>query len=259
MTVQLTQRNMRDIIVIGASAGGVPALSEIVQALPHDLPAAVFVVLHVAANGRSVLGPLLDRISPLPIRTAEDRAAIELGTVHIAPQDRHMTLEPEQVRVSFGPLQNRNRPSIDVLFRSAALSHGPRVIGVVLTGFLSDGTAGLLAIKQRGGLAVVQDPDSASFPDMPANALRAVDVDHCVPLAEIPSLLTRLTAPLQGEGLPKSDRRPQCSIPFCVKQSRAPPMPQPFDRSWACPGPRTMADPWLGTPGVLDIGVSRWA
>ena len=214
MTAPPTLRNARDIIVIGASAGGVPALSEIVQALPRDLPAAVFVVLHIPSSGSSALGPILDRISPMPIRTAADRTPIEMGTVYVAPQDRHMTLEPEHVRVSYGPLQNHNRPSIDVLFRSAALSHGPHVIGVVLTGFLSDGAAGLLAIKQQGGLAVVQDPDSASFPDMPSNALRAVEVDHCVPLAQIASLLVQLTAPQTPTAL--------------------------------CPSPRAKSDPGLG-------------
>jgi two-component system chemotaxis response regulator CheB len=196
----------RDIIVIGGSAGGIAALSEIVQALPRDFPAAVFVVLHVSKGTPSLLGSVLDRLSMLPVRTALDGSPIEPGTITVAPSDQHMTLDGERVRVAFGPLQNRSRPSVDVLFRSAALCCGPRVVGVVLTGFLSDGAAGLREIKRQGGIAVVQDPDSAPFPDMPKNALRATPVDHCVALEELPGLLVRLTAQVRESEL--SDPRP---------------------------------------------------
>jgi two-component system chemotaxis response regulator CheB len=194
MSDPLTQA--RNIVVVGASAGGVAALQQIVRTLPSDFPAAVFVVLHIPRDVPSDLGRLLSRETGLPVVTARDCDAIEQGKVYVAPPDRHMTLEKDRVRVQFGPLQNRNRPSIDVLFRSAAVEFGPRVIGVVLTGFLSDGTAGLLAIKQCGGLTVVQDPDSALFPDMPQSALRAVEIDRCAPLSQLSSLLASLVGPM---------------------------------------------------------------
>lgn len=194
-----------DIVVIGGSAGGIAALSELVQALPRSFPAAVFAVLHLSKGTPSVLGSVLDRISLLPVRTALDGAPIEPGTITVAPSNRHMTLDGERVRVAFGPLQNRSRPSIDVLFRSAALAYGPRVVGVVLTGFLSDGAEGLREIKQAGGLAVVQDPDTAPFPDMPLNALRATRVDHCVRLDALPALLVRLTSSVSDSDRPDVD------------------------------------------------------
>ena len=187
-----------DIIVIGASAGGVTALQRIIGALPHDLPAAVFAVLHISAESKGLLAPLLARQSAVPVETAVDGQPIRRGHVLIAPPDRHLTLDKDSVRVTLGPPQNRHRPSVDVLFRSAAIQHGPRVIGVVLTGFLYDGTAGLRAIKDYGGISVVQDPATADVPGMPESALRHVEVDHVVPLAQISQLLVRLTAGTQN-------------------------------------------------------------
>lgn len=195
-----------DIVVIGASAGGVSALQRIVTALPHDLPAAVFVVLHISADSKALLAPLLARNSALPVETAVDGAPIRRGRVLIAPPDRHLTLDENQVRVTLGPPQNRHRPSIDVLFRSAAVHHGARVIGVVLTGFLNDGTSGLEAIKDFGGVSVVQDPATADVPSMPESALRHVDVDHCVPLQQISQLIVRLTANTRVPGALSMDR-----------------------------------------------------
>lgn len=182
----------RDITVIGASAGGVEALQTVVGGLPRDYPAAVFVVLHVSPDAPSVLPSLLDRAGPLPAAAAIDGAPIQPGHVYVATPDRHLVIERARMRLVHGPRENRHRPSIDVLFRSAAAAHGPRVVGVVLTGTLDDGSAGLWAVKRRGGIAVVQDPADALFPDMPRNALEAVKVDWCVPLAQIAPTLVRI-------------------------------------------------------------------
>lgn len=183
----------RDIIVVGASAGGVEALQELVAGLPVDLPAAVFVVLHMAPHSPGVLGEILDRAGPLPCAQAVDGDPIRPGRVYVARPDFHLLLKPQLVRVVQGPRENSSRPAIDPLFRSAALAYGQRVIGVVLTGLLDDGTAGLYSIKQQGGLAVIQDPLDAMFGDMPRNALEKVAVDYVLPLADIPAALARLT------------------------------------------------------------------
>ena len=190
----------RDIIVVGASAGGVEALSEIVAGLPADFPASVFVVLHSAAGAPNVLAGILDRAGPLPARYAEDRERIEPGRVYVALPDHHLVVEPTRVRLTRGPKENRFRPAVDPLFRSAAQAYGPRVVGVVLTGGLDDGTSGLLAIKRLGGTAVVQDPREAFIPSMPQSALGHVEVDYCLPLREIAPRLVRLANSQADEG-----------------------------------------------------------
>jgi two-component system, chemotaxis family, protein-glutamate methylesterase/glutaminase len=177
-----------DIVVIGASAGGVSALQRLVQALPGDLAATVLIVLHVPAESKSMLGPVLARASALPVSTPVDGEPMKQSHIYVAPPDQ------DRVRVTHGPLQNRHRPSIDVLFRSAATGYGTRVIGVVLTGFLSDGTVGLQSIKDLGGTSIVQDPATALIPSMPESALRNVKVDFVVPLEEIPLLIAQLTS-----------------------------------------------------------------
>jgi two-component system chemotaxis response regulator CheB len=190
-----------DIIVIGTSAGGVEALSALVPTLPRRLPASVFVVLHLTPTANSYLPQILNRAGKLPCSQPEGGEPIVPGHIYVAPPDRHLMLARRKMMVVRGPKENRHRPSVDPLFRSAASAYGPRVIGVILTGALDDGTAGLLAIKRRGGIAVVQDPDDAYFPDMPASALEYVDVDYRVPLAEIGALLTRLVEePAAEEG-----------------------------------------------------------
>ena len=181
-----------DVIVIGASAGGVPALLEIVRGLPNDLPASVFIVLHMTPMARSYLPDLLSRAGVLPATTAGDPVRFQPGRIYVAPPDHHLLLSEKAVWAERGPLENRHRPAIDVLFRSAARALGSRVIGIVLTGILNDGTAGLAAIKEAGGMAMVQDPREASFPGMPLNALRNVPVDYTLPLAAIPETLMRL-------------------------------------------------------------------
>jgi two-component system chemotaxis response regulator CheB len=181
-----------DIVVIGASAGGVEAISALVRQLPRELHAAIFVVLHLS-RGRSVLPEILSRASRLPATHAADGEEIRYGRIYVAPPDRHMTLAGARVRVLHGPTENGVRPAIDPLFRSAAREFGSRVIGVVLTGSLDDGTAGLAAVKEAGGIAVVQDPEEAFAPSMPRSAIEHVRVDHVLPLQEIAILLAALT------------------------------------------------------------------
>src|SRR5262245_48658533 len=178
-----------DIITIGASAGGVETLSRLVATLPADLPASLFVVLHIDPEAPSVLGGILSAAGKLPAVEATDGAPIEHGKIYVGTANCHLLVEPDRVRVVHGPKENRHRPAIDPLFRSAAWAFGRRVVGVVLTGMLDDGSAGLWAIKSCGGVTVVQDPAEAYFPDMPANALVHLKVDYSLPIAEMGPLL----------------------------------------------------------------------
>ncbi|HSU14813.1 chemotaxis protein CheB [Longimicrobium sp.] len=186
--------DQRDIIVIGASAGGVEALRELAAGLPADFPAAIFAVIHFPPYGTSFLPEILTRSGALPARHPKDGDAVTPGTICVAPPDRHLLLEPGVVQLSPGPRENGHRPAADPLFRTAARAYGRRVIGVVLTGNLDDGTAGLAAVARRGGVTVVQDPADAAHPGMPSSALANVRVDHAVPLAEMAALLQRLVA-----------------------------------------------------------------
>jgi two-component system chemotaxis response regulator CheB len=181
-----------DIVVIGGSAGGIEALRRICEGLPADFPAAVFVVLHISPKSRSVMPDLLSRAGKLPARHPQNDEPINRGVIYVAPPDMHMLLRPGHVILRRGPQENRTRPAIDPLFRSAAVAYGSRVIGVVLSGLLDDGCAGLLAIKSCGGVCIVQEPDDAMWSEMPRNALAHTKVDHCVPVAEMPDLLNRL-------------------------------------------------------------------
>src|SRR5919202_4143414 len=181
-----------DVIVVGASAGGLEALREVVATLPPALPAAVCVVWHMSAESPGLLPEILERAGPLPAAHPEDGEPLQPGRIAVAPPDRHLLLEPGYVRLTRGPKENHFRPAIDPLFRSAAAAYGPRVIGVVLSGALDDGTAGLWTIKDRGGLAVVQDPDDALFAAMPRSALENVDVDARRPVAELGPVLAVL-------------------------------------------------------------------
>ena len=188
------------ILVIGASLGGWDALPELVSGLPSDLNAAVFVVLHMSPGGPSYLADRLNSLGRLPAASAADGEEIQPRRVYVAVPDRHLMLESGRVRLSRGPRESHARPSIDVLFRSAAYVGGPRVIGIVLTGMLDDGTAGLWAIKDRGGIAIVQSPTEARYPSMPLSALKHVRVDHALQVAEMPRILSALIAqPLEGE------------------------------------------------------------
>src|SRR3954464_3726137 len=184
----------RDIIVVGASAGGVEALGGLVRQLPADLGAAVLVVLHLAAEQKSVLPRILSSAGVLPARHARDGESIVPDRIYVARADHHLVVHEDRIRVVRGPRENGHRPAIDPLFRTAAYAFGPRVIGVVLSGALDDGTAGLIAIKNQGGLALVQDPDDALVDAMPRSALENVAGDHGLPVAELGALLPRLVA-----------------------------------------------------------------
>jgi two-component system chemotaxis response regulator CheB len=183
-----------DIITVGASAGGIEALSQLVGGLPAHLPAAVFVVVHVAPHGTSVLPRILQRAGRLPAAHPRDGEPIVPGRIYIAPPDFHLLVKPGHVRLTRGPCENGHRPAADPLFRTAARYYGPRVIGVVLSGALDDGTAGMMAVKRGGGVAVVQDPEEALFSGMPRSALEHAAVDYSVPVAEVGPLLARLAA-----------------------------------------------------------------
>jgi two-component system, chemotaxis family, protein-glutamate methylesterase/glutaminase len=165
--------------------------------LPADFGAAIIVVLHTSPDSPGVLGNILNRAGPLPAANAVDGERIQPGRIYVAPADYHLRVEPGIVRLSRGPKENRFRPAIDPLFRSAASVYGPAAVGVVLSGSLDDGTAGLRAIKQLGGTAIVQDPEEALFSSMPRSALEHVRVDYCLPVAEIAGVLTRLA----GDGV----------------------------------------------------------
>ena len=184
----------RHLVVIGTSAGGIEALRDLVGRLPANFNAAIAVVHHTSPQAPGVLHEILKRSGPLPASSPVDTDRLRAGQIYVAPPDFHLLIEPGHVRITRGPKENRFRPAIDPLFRSAAQVYGPGAIGVILTGNLDDGAAGLWAVKQLGGVTIVQDPLDAMFPSMPRNALNSVDADHVVPLVEIPPLLTRLTS-----------------------------------------------------------------
>jgi two-component system, chemotaxis family, protein-glutamate methylesterase/glutaminase len=181
------------IIVVGASAGGLDALSRLVASLPKDFPAALLVVQHMSADTTGeVLVKALAKSGKLGCKHAQNGEAIRIGHIYVAPSDHHMLISKGKILISKGARENRSRPAIDPLFRSAAVAFGPKLIGVVLTGYLDDGTIGLKAIKRCGGICIVQDPKDAKYPDMPQNALDNVEVDYCLPLSEIGECLAKL-------------------------------------------------------------------
>lgn len=180
-----------DIVVIGASAGGIEPLIALIGRLPAGLATSVFVVVHTPPQAASRLPQILDRAGELPAAHAEDGEAIVPGRIYVAPPDRHLLVRRGAVEVSRGPRENHSRPAIDPLFRSAARSYGSRVVGVILSGALYDGAAGLLAVKERGGVAIVQDATEATISSMPLRALNLVDADLVLPAAEIGDAIAR--------------------------------------------------------------------
>ena len=188
------------IVVIGASAGGMDALTRLSAQFPADFPAPVFIVNHMSADttGEALLRAL-NREGELRCTQPEDGERFRPGQMYLAAADHHLMIDEETIQITKGARENRSRPSIDPLFRSAAVAHGNRVTGVILTGYLNDGAAGLDAIHRCGGVCVVQDPSDAAYPDMPKNALQATNVDHCVPLAQLGRLLTELVRREPGE------------------------------------------------------------
>jgi two-component system chemotaxis response regulator CheB len=182
----------RDIIVIGASAGGIQALTTLVAGLPRDFPASLVVVVHIPPYAISRLPEILSRSGPLPAAHARHGEAIEPGRIYIAPPDRHLLVRAGWIELSRGPRENHCRPAIDPLFRTAARVYGARVIGIILSGALYDGSMGLLAIKTRGGMAIVQDPQEAIVDSMPRRAIERVEAEHVLPVAEMAAALTDL-------------------------------------------------------------------
>ncbi len=194
---------VRNVIVIGASAGGIPPLLAVVEQLPADFPAAVLIVMHMPALSKSRLPQLLQRASALPVSVAEHMRPLEPGQIIVAPPDRHLLVYPGRVELSHGPRENHTRPALDPLFRSAARAYRERVIGVVLSGTLYDGSAGLMAIKSYGGVALVQDPTEALMAGMPESAITAAQVDAVLPAAGI----ARRIIELVSEGIDHGSER----------------------------------------------------
>lgn len=211
----------RDIVAIGGSAGGIRAMRSLLAQLPATIPAAIFLVLHTSVNSPGLLADVLTVPGAPPVRYAKNGERFEHSVVYIAPPDLHMFVEPSgHIRLEFGPKENRFRPAVDPLFRSAALAFGPRVAGVILSGGLDDGTAGLAAIKAAGGIAIVQDPQEAEASSMPRSALLHVPADHCLPVRDIAALLislssgggSRVTPPKERRAMPGKDLKIEVQV-----------------------------------------------
>ena len=199
----------RNVIVVGGSAGAVEPLMVLVGNLPRELAAAVCIVLHLG-NRQSMLPELFRQVGPLPAGWAADGDPLQPGHIYVAPPDHHLLVTPGHVRLSRGPRENRTRPAVDPLFRSAAEAYGPAVVGVILSGMLGDGAAGFSAIKRQGGTTVVQDPEDAQYPSMPLTALANVTVDHRLPADAMADLLTRLV----------ESRTPMAATPVPVRHAQ---------------------------------------
>lgn len=182
----------RDIVVIGGSAGSIESLKIIVSSLPPDFAASIFIVVHVPADYPSMLPNVLSRVCPLPANSPSDQEQIERGHIYVARPDHHLFIEDGRVRVQRGPRENRHRPAIDPLFRTAAREYGPRVIGIVLSGMQDDGSAGLYAVKQRGGIAMVQDPGDTMWGEMPRHALAYANPQYVLRTRGIAASLVEL-------------------------------------------------------------------
>jgi two-component system chemotaxis response regulator CheB len=200
---ELKSGTARDLVVIGASAGGVDALKRVVASLPADLPAAVCIVLHMAPTSPSALAGILERAGRLPCTFADSDQPLRPGEIIVAPPDHHLVVEEGRVRVTVGPRENGHRPAVDVLFRTAAAARDSRVVGVILSGSQDDGAAGLAVIKSEGGATVVQSPEDAEYPGMPTSALATVAVDAVVPSALIGETIAAI---VKGEQLPAAAR-----------------------------------------------------
>ncbi|MBV9193441.1 MAG: chemotaxis protein CheB [Solirubrobacterales bacterium] len=212
----------RDLVVIGASAGGVETLIRVVAGLPRDLAASICIVVHIAPGSPSALAGILQRSGPLPCRQAADGDPLVPGHILVAPPDHHLVIKDDHAHLTVGPRENGHRPAVDTLFRSAAAARGGRVIGVVLSGNRDDGAAGLGTIKQHGGAAIVQDPAEALFPGMPTNALANVNVDAVVPSPGVAQAIAKMVKSMnpppnepQGPGNSSSDGEPMLACPEC--------------------------------------------
>jgi two-component system chemotaxis response regulator CheB len=203
-------RHPKFAIVIGASAGGLNALTEFVSQLKSDMDASIFIVMHLSRKGISdFLVHRLQQYTLLPCEIARDQAPIEKGKIYIASPNHHLLIKEDRIIIGYGPEENRWRPSINVLFRSAAVSFGNYCIGIILTGLLDDGTSGMIAIKRCGGVCIVQDPNEAEYPDMPLAVLNSMEVDYCISLADMGFTLKELTKNgiVQTKDIPEDIRR----------------------------------------------------
>jgi two-component system chemotaxis response regulator CheB len=235
----IAEEDPQHVVVVGASAGGVEALTALVRGLPEDLAAPIVVVMHLPAAGTSVLPAILNRASPLPAVPVADGEPLAPGRIYVGPPDLHVIVGRGELSLTHGPRENGYRPAVDVLFRTAALSYGPAAIGIVLSGTLDDGAAGLGVIKHHGGTAIVQDPADAGYSGMPKAAIDRVEIDHICPVREIAALLARLAAGgpaepgLESEGILATMPDPLLEVP----------MPEEHASGFSCP----------------DCGGSLWA
>lgn len=216
----------RDVIAIGGSAGSFESLRNIIQNLPPDLPAAVFIIVHLSPRTRSYLPELLQKSSSMLVTQASEGSPIRQSTIYVTPPDRHLVISEDHIHLSRGPKEGLQRPSINVAFRSAATSYGSRVIGVLLSGMLDDGAAGIWEIGRRNGVTIVQDPAEAQFPSMPLNALNDAIVHHTLAVSEIGPMLSRLVreeieSPTHSGEVPSRDMQhfsgltcPECRGPL---------------------------------------------
>ena len=213
----------RDIVVIGASVGGVEALRAIAAGLPADFAASVFAVLHTSSNSPGVLAGILERAGPLPAICVNGIEAVRPGRIYVPRPDHHLVVEPGYARATRGPKENRFRPAVDPLFRSAARAFGPRVTGVVLSGALYDGSLGLMAVKTRGGIAIVQDPREAAVASMPRSALNLVAADYVLESSAIAAVLNEVVMAPVGRkgGKPMADREEQLQSVIAEDQPRS--------------------------------------
>lgn len=252
----------RDIIVIGGSSGATAPLRTILGALPPGLPAAVFVVLHIPARSLGILTTVAQASSHLPVRPAEDGMKIEPGHVYLGVPDRHLLIVDGHIRLRRGPRENMARPAIDPLFRSAAIAYGPRVVGLLLSGFLNDGAAGLSAIKRCGGIAIVQDPEDAIASEMPLAGLRAVTADLVSPSDRIGDVLSDLVREAAGPRLPVPPET-QLEVDIaageraaCCRRCASP--APPADRACAGKQPAPPAHAGRGHPPARLAGRRGW-
>ncbi|MBG6234435.1 two-component system chemotaxis response regulator CheB [Pedobacter sp. CAN_A7] len=207
MTKTTNKQSFEQVVVVGTSAGGQEALVALIKQLPADFPAPILMVMHLSADANAqFIMDVIQKSSQLSCKMAEDKELLRPAQVYLAPSDHHLMIGKNgEILVTKGAQENRSRPGIDPLFRSAAVAYRNRVIGIVLTGYLDDGTAGLLAIQRCGGICIVQNPDEASYPDMPRNALNQIDVDYCLNIIEMGSIL----AQLMNRKLPKEANVPE--------------------------------------------------
>jgi len=195
----------RELVVVGTSAGGIEALQRLLRSLPSNFDATLLIVLHTSSHGGSLLPEIFQRASWMPVTHPADGEVIRKKHVYVAPPDFHMIVEGNLLRVIQGPRENLHRPAIDPLFRSAAASWGRKVIGVILTGLLDDGTSGLMVVRAQGGAAIVQDPATAMFSSMPESALEQVPDAQVLPLSGIPGALQALLGEPLAEDEPAAN------------------------------------------------------